>query len=432
MSYLYLMLSLTAFVTLLPCALYLINRIRDPFHPLMFVGALACMMSVYGVVTGAHRVDSVITHEAINVFLLVTMLSVLGFYAGWGLHWRATRVQEIQVAMPMVEYEPSKLLLWAVIFDLLGVGAHFYTRHEYTVTGYVRDFNALWISSAILSIQILLMSPRHRVGACLTLAVALLPPLDRFFDYGQRGDTFRLAIIILPVFLYKKFRPSRAYFIPAVMFFALILGTLERTRGMTEAGMAANRVDAIFKMLPTVLQDQKEGTFRTDESWLFGTGMIQTVREEQSYEYGGWIRNIGVRFLPKELFDKDQYYTSWSITQYTIHTEENMIFPIPYGSAPTGFAHVFVQFSWAAPLFWMLLGYAARRCYIRALLTDDIRYHAYLVGYFIIGLYLISQDLYAATMNGIYFLPCLMIAYKASRHPEASLELQPAGALPLT
>jgi hypothetical protein len=406
---------LASAIFLWPALLYVMRYIKDPFHPLTFVGVLAFVITSGGILSKGALVLELVSESAVNIYLIVAAVSILGFYGGWWLHLLFHRKQPLSLPDQSVEYEGTRLFLWALIFDLIGVSAYLFTRQNYTATGYVYELGQLWIMGALLSIQAVLVAPRSLVACLITFAVAVIPPIDRFFIYGQRGDTFRLAMVCLPMFFFKKIRPPFAVFLPVVLAFGLVMGTLERTRAILGENAAQTRLEALGKAIPSFFEKDPAERLYGSQTYIYGPAMVQAVRHEQSYEYGAWLYNIGVRFLPKEWFDKDPLYTRWSVTNFNQTTSDDAGFSVPGGSAPSGFASVFVEFGWASPLFWMLLGYIARIRYVKALNTDDLRQHAFLTACYIIGLYLITQDLYAATMNTIYMFPAMIIAYWISR-----------------
>ncbi len=312
-------------------------------------------------------------------------------------------------------YRPQVLLNWSVVFALVGVGAALYTREDYTVTGYLRDFGALWVVGIVLAIEASYLLPSARPVSLIIGCFCLIPPIDRFFSYGQRGDTFRIASMAIPYFLLRGIRPPRVAVIPLAIARALTLGTLDRTRILVGTGEASGRIDALFKVIPSFFDQTPKIQNYGGKEYIFGSAMIATVRDEQSYEYGGFLYNIGVRFLPKEIFDKSELFTEWNNTHYTSRVGAHGGFEVTGGAAPTGFANLFVEFGWVSPVVWLLLGYLTRVLYVRATRGAQLSAIAYLVAFFIVLLYLITQDVYAPTMNAIYLFPTLFIAFKTAR-----------------
>jgi hypothetical protein len=401
-------------ILLIPAVLYGLGLLKDTFHPLFFVGTVSFSLTVYGVFVNREQSLQFVPAEALIVYLLLVILCFAGFAAGWFYARRRDRGIRMAPLQPPV-YRSNLLFLFAIIFTLVGVPIALYTRNDFSVTGYLRDFGQLWMVGALLAIQSGLLQPSLRPAAIILVILCLLPPIDRFLTYGQRGDTFRVALLIVPIFLFYQRRPQRVFFIPAALGLALVLATLVQTRALVYTGEAKNRFDALSKVIPSFVDGKNRQPIQGSEEYIFGSAMVAAARHTNDYDHGfGFLYNLGVRFLPKEYFDKDSLYTAWSPGNYIVHVASDAGYGIPGGSAPSGFAHTFVEFWWFAPLFWALLGFWARRIYLGAL-TGDLARQGYFVAFFIIMLYLLSQDLYTSSMNAIYTLPSLFLAYKAAR-----------------
>jgi hypothetical protein len=405
--------TLLAILCFWPLAVYLIKPRQDPFNPLIFVGATTFFVADFGIFTDHDKALRFVTDGELSVFLIVVIISLAGFYLGW--HARRRRENEQTFPATPAEYRPHTLLNSALLLAFVGVTVALYTREEYSLTGYLRDLGGLWVPAAILAIEAIFLNPTMGAVGFLTAIFCLIPPVDRFFSYGQRGDTFRIAMMAIPFFLVRNRRPARVIFVPAALVLALTLGTLERTRILVNDGEATGRVDALFKVIPSFFTPRGNIASYASKEYVFGTAMISTVRDEGSYEYGAFLYNLGVRFIPKEAFDKLGLFTSWNNTNYLSHVGHHAGFDIPGGAAPSGFAHVFVEFGWACPVFWFFLGSLARWFYARAVFGRDLSSIGYMTVYFIILLYLITQDLLNATMNAIYTFPALYLVYRAAR-----------------
>ncbi len=401
-------------ILLIPAALYVGGVIKDTFHPIFFFGTLSFFIAVYGIFTNGDYTERFVSAADVNVYLLVTLLAFAGFLVGWAWAKRRERRAPEKVAVPR-QYRPSLLFVWSLVFSAVGVSAALYTRNDFTITGYLRDFGTLWLVGALLAIQSALLLPTLRVAAIFIVAVCLIPPIDRFLSYGQRGDTFRIAMLIIPFFLFYGRRPPRSVFIPAAILLALVLATLVQTRVLVNSGEARNRVDALTKVIPSFFDGVNRKPPQGGEEYIFGTAMVSAARQTGVYDNGvGFIYNTAVRFLPKEYFDKDPLYTRWAIVNYIPYVSWIAGYTIPGGAAPSGFAHAFVEFWWFAPLFWMLFGFVARRIYLRTL-TGDLAQQGYFTAFFVFTLYLVAQDLYAFTLQLIDTLPALWIAYRTAR-----------------
>jgi hypothetical protein len=411
---------LLAIISLWPLANYLIKPRQDPFHPLLFVGATTFFVADVGVFANHQLALRLVSDHDLSVFLVVVILSLLGFYAGWFRQRRKEPVLQMMAAP--AEYRPNTILNCALGLAVIGVSIALYTREDYTITGYLRDLGGLWVAAAILAIEAMFLNPTMGGVGLLTATLCLIPPIDRFFSYGQRGDTFRIALLTMPFYMLRNRRPAKIVFVPAAIFLAVTLGTLERTRTLLGEGEATSRIDALFKVIPSFFQETRNIKNYAAKEYIYGAAMVATVRDDQSYEYGAFLYNIGVRFIPKEAFDKLGYFTQWNNTNYNALVGGHAGFDVPGGAAPTGFAHLFVEFGWAAPFAWLLLGSLARWMYARAVYGHDLASIGYLAAFFIVLLYLMTQDLLTSTMNAIYTFPILYFVYRAARIPQTHTE----------
>lgn len=407
-----------------PLVLYVLGLLKDPFHPCLFVGVLAFFIAPYRPLVNLDPALAYVEPGSIAYYLAVTGVSMLGFYAGYGLYVRrrARRGPPLQTRQP-VQFSPNRLFACGAIFVVVGVTAYAFLGYDYTATGYLRDLIILWMSGFVLVLQSVILDRRLMLPGIIVMAVALYPPLDRFSSYGQRGDTFRLACLAIPAFLLLHKRPPRAVFIPAAIALALVLSVLERTRGMVESGEQPNRVEAVLHVLPDFFENKPIHYYGTEE-FIYGSAMIDTVRDEGNYNYGRFLADLAVRFLPKEFFDKDALYSPWSRTKNFLTTQEHAGFVLYPGSMPSGFAAMFVEFWWLSPCFWMLMGYWLARRYDRAL-SYQIDQQAYYAVMFVVVLYLITQDQYDWLLNLVYLTVPAWLAYRWGRmSTEANEEME--------
>ena len=318
-------------------------------------------------------------------------------------------------------YNPTTLMIFGAALVVIGVACYWYTREDYSFTGYIRAWALVWVSGLILVMQSVLIRRSNLFVGLIFGVLALVPPVDRFFIYGQRGDTFRLAIIVIPVFLFFGRRPPRAVFIPAAICLVLVLSVLERTRGTVENGQASNRVQALVNVLPDFFKERSTSYYGT-EDFIYGSAMVDAVRNSGEYNYGRCVVDFAVRFLPKELFDKDKYYSQWSRPLAAETTSLAAGYSIDYGSFASGYAFAFVEFWWFTVFFWAGLGYWIRRQYVAASNTSRLDQHAYFVTLFIMLLYLITQDINDFLLNIVCLNIPLLVAYRYSREHAAPNE----------
>jgi hypothetical protein len=403
-----------AVVCLFPTALYVAGRLRDPFHPFLFVGAATFFVACYRPASQLQLSLSFVSLSALGYYFAVTAFSLLAFYVGFVLYRRKQHENEPQPTPVDAEYSAGKMIALGTLYVAIGTATYLLTRENYEITGYLCDFAALWVPGFILVLQAMLLRRSLIPFGLLVLAAALIHPVDRIVIYGQRGDTFRLAVLTIPFFLFFARRPPRAIFLPLVLALGVVLAALPYTRGLVGEAGGMNRIQALAHVLRTG-DFNNETTYSGGEEHVYGAAAIQAVRDSGKYNYGRFLADIAVRFLPKEFFDKEAYYSPWSRTNAFVTTGDNAGFTPPFGAYPTGFAMAFIEFWWFSLLFWAALGYSLRALYDRAVDSTRINFHGYYTCLFIILLYLITQDLADFVMNIIYILIPMYIGYRLSR-----------------
>ncbi|MCL2646587.1 MAG: hypothetical protein FWD61_06220 [Phycisphaerales bacterium] len=425
-------LFLLVIASLAPAALYVIGKIKDPFHPLLFVGTLSYFIAAHRLVVNQKTHFLLLPEDAYAAYVWVALLAVLGVYWGWRLG-RSRVVKQYSLSYWQSEFQISYLLLAAMTCTMIGIVICFLIRSDQIVIasathgmGYVADLKLLWITGAILWVQIFILCPQYRSIASLMFFASLIPPIERFLSYGQRGDTFRVAVILELFYLMRAKRPSKAVFITAAVILGLVLGTLERTRAIVNSGDAKNRFEAISKVIPSFFA-QADTIPDTGGEDVFGAAAMRTVQDTGTYGYGRSL-TIGLvgRFLPRKFFpDKDAWTTFHGGYDATMIQSATGL-TISGGAACSGFAESFLELSWFSPIIWVGIGYLYRKLWDRAL-AGDLRFQGFMVGFSIAILYGISQALIVAEVNIIYVLLPLFLIYRVA-HTRSEVHLLPAPA----
>jgi hypothetical protein len=411
--------SFFAVLGLGPLFLYLIGKQKDPFHPLIFAGALFYFVCAHRVFTSYTGLLALLPESFYIVYIMAAILSLLGLYAGWWWAGRryAGRFNASNETSP--RYNPSQLMLAATFCAALGTGTHFIFYERYDISAYIRDWGMLWISAAILSVQCFIISRPHRPWAVLVLLISIAPPIDRFLVYGQRGDTFRLAVLVLLAYLMLNRRPSKAVFVTAAFSLAVVLGTLQLTRKIVDRGDATNRFTALREVIPSFFRADVE-ELSTGEEMVFGSAAIAGIRYTGQYGYGlNLTLGFASRFLPRQLFpDKGAFLQNYGgYHQTTIDMTSGIT--ITQGAAPTGTTNGFTEFSWFCFLPWIIVGYFYRRLWDLATLRPSIVFKGLFAAYTMALIYAISQDLVSFEMYLVYMFIPLPLIYRFARIREA-------------
>jgi hypothetical protein len=414
-------------ICLCPLFLYLVRKIKDPFHPLIFAGTLFYFICAHRVFTENVHLVEVLPEALYNAYLIASILSVVGLYAGW--YWCVRRERKMSPRPVVVhDYHAGLLMCFATLFAGLATTVHFVFYEQYELTGWIRDWSALWITAAIICVQVSIVSAQHRIWAVLVLLIALAPPVDRFLVYGQRGDTFRLAMLVAVAYITLRRRPSKAVFIVAATILALTLATLQLTREIVDDGEATNRFTALAEVIPHFF---KRDVVRVDtgEELVFGSAAIASTRSTERYGYGlSWTAGLLVRLLPRPLVpDKYRYFADLAAYDpASIYSAAGVT--ISSGAAPSGTASGFAELGWLCFIPWILLGYGYRKLWTWSTQRHELFYQALFAGYTMAVLYAISQDLSTAEVNLLYVMLPIPLAYRIARQPkqiESPAQLQP-------
>jgi hypothetical protein len=404
---------LAAACMLAPVVLYLVGALRDPFHPLLFVGVVSYFIAPHRLIFHGPQSLELADADTFAAYLGVSLIAVLGVYAGWA--WGGRRPAVVAQCADG-SYSVARLVVPAVVFAAVALPVHFITRDSAErFSGYFRDLSSLWIAAAILLIQAVTLAPRRdRLPLLLLLLAAVVPPVERFLNYGQRGDTFRLAALGMLAFLMWRRRPSKPVFVVAAAGLAVVLATIASTRHLVATGQAPDRIRALAQVIPDFFQNHQKADAGDEQ--IFGAAIVATVRQTGRYGYGlGLTVGLAGRLLPREFFpDKDDYtFFSGGYNRADIRGATGLT--IPGGAAPSGFANGFAELSWACPVVWALFAVPYRRLWERARGGDDVPAVGLFTGYTMAMLYAVTQDLLTAEINMLHVLLPLAVVYRFAR-----------------
>jgi hypothetical protein len=425
-------LLLATLICLSPAILYVVGVIKDPFHPLMFVGALTFFVTTYSPLRHQRLVLEYLPGDIWARYQILVCAIICAIYGGWiyssrrRKRWLAQGIEETIRPVDYAEYNDWTLLLIGAVLITVGVCMFLLKYEDLEGSGYARDLGTLWLPGSVLMIQVMVRNPRLRMAALCGLILALVPPINRFLVYGQRGDTARLALLLLCFYMTRGKRPSKGLFIGAAVGLAILLSSLTATRNLVANGEATNRITALLQVGPKFFTTAPE-ELSGGEEYVYGTVATEHAREVGSWGYAAAVTYVPlIHTLPHEFFP-------WKFDYFYMHTnydwpEIRSMFGIQIanGSAPTGIADLFIDQWWFSLITWFLLGYAIHRSHLRTSIHGNIRSQGIFIGIMVGLLYLISQEIYFAYMNVLYNLPPLLIAYRMARVKTSEMALQPA------
>ncbi|MGC8542149.1 MAG: hypothetical protein ACP5QA_16190 [Phycisphaerae bacterium] len=413
---------LVAAIGSMPFLLYILGKIKDPFHPLVLLGAMGATMAARKLLFNPDPALSYVRLDSLQEYLAISAFSMLALYYGWHLHQKKHAHKPLLALPPKMfygaEYDVGKMLPIGAAWAVIALGVYILTYHRFTESGYLRDLWYLRIPAVILLLQAILIDRSIVALATFFILVGIAPDLNHIRNYGGRGSTAMLFDLAMVPYFFLGRRPRKSRFLLVFFLAGIALLALAGSRTVLGTGQAHNRISAIYVAAKQmILRDSKTThIYSPGRSFVVGAAEIQLANDQDNWDNGGIFWNFGVLLLPHELFpQKSLYYTYWGEHNAVKHIQHGVYARIPLGVAPTGFASVFIEFHWLFPMPWLLLGYWLAWLYRRAVLERRLSSQAVLVTANIICLYLVAQDCFASLWIALLTTLPTYVAYKYCR-----------------
>ena len=430
---------LVAILSLGPGALYLLRRGRDPFAPPRFIGGCAFVIADRKLLTNPQPALNHLPASFYHEYLWIVFFSLASLYAGW--YWwkrrhRSAILLPSQLKVPAQagwlsayrrEFRPERLLAAGLGFAFLAFLSLVITHGHKHATGYVRDLSFLSVPAVIFLIQAMMLDTSYALPAIFGIALALSRYVLRFFSYGGRGDTARIATLLLVPYLFRGTRPRKLPLVILAVSLAIGLIALAKSRKILSQGEAPNRIEAVAAAVKQMFSGEHR-KYSLGQEFVIGAAEVYSVQKLHNWDYGRFAWNVLATFPPHQFFPhKIQWQTTWGEgPRGYLNTIRNATgLPFLTGAAPTGFADAFVEFWWLFPIFWFLLGYWLHHVYAGAVYEKRLDYQGYLAILFVVLLYLVAQGFYPASFNFLFSILPAMIAYRwcrVVRHPAGARE----------
>ena len=420
-----------AIVSLAPLALYLVGRVRDPFHPLALAGLLAFGIADFKLLLDPGSALNYVEAGSLVEFELIAAASLLCLYLGW--HWRgwrrpAGRLRGAVAGSPPRAYSPSRLLGTGGLMALLALTAWLVDIHRVRATGYVADWVFLQTPAAVLLIQAGLLDRNLWLPALTALCLDLFGCAYHAYTYGSRSTTAILFTVLAVPFFVRGARPRKKWVLVAGAVGFIVMMTLAETRTIVGKGEAPNRFAALWVAGERFIHGGQR-RYGAGREFVVGAGEVQVVQDQQNWNFGRVFPDMAIIFLPHQYFpDKYDWVSPWDaphffplLRRYLGLTKK----VLSYGVAPTGFADAYVNFWWMFPLFWLALGYFLNFIYAEAVYGHRLDHQCYLVCSFLVLFLLVGQDIEAGEFAALFtMLPAwLAYGYAAEHNPHPGLAL---------
>ena len=229
-------------------------------------------------------------------------------------------------------------------------------------------------------------------------------------------------------FLFRGTRPRKPWVLIFGFVAAVVMMTLAETRSIVGSGEAPNRIAALVVAGKRFLRGGSRG-YGPGREFVVGAAEIEAVQERQNWNYGRVFPDIAVIFLPRQLFpEKYDWVSDWISPHFvpTIRRALGLNYLL-HGVAPTGFADGYVQFWWLYPVFWFLLACFTHYVYAGAVYARRLGYQCYLLAWFVVLLYLVTQGIEAAGFNALFTLAPAWLAYRYARVRRGAVAGAPMG-----
>lgn len=413
-----------AVVSLAPLALYLVGRIKEPFHPLTLAGVITFGLADYKLLRDPGPALNYVTAGALVEFELISAFSLLCLYAGW--RWRSRRsvggLQGRPPGPPPAAYSPTRLLAVGGLLATLTLAAWLVTIHKVYNTGYVGDWVFLQTPGAVLLIQACILDRNLLLPAITALCLDLFGCVYHAYTYGSRSTTAILFTVLVVPFIVRGTRPRKPLVIALGLIAGVALMALAATRTIVGKGEASNRFDALWIAGEDFLHGGRR-SYGAGREFVVGAGEVQVVQEQQDWNYGRVFLDMPIIFLPHQYFpNKYDWVSRWDaphsfplLRRYLGLSKK----VLSYGVAPLGFSDAFVNFWWLFPVFWLLLGYYLQYLYSGATSGRRLDFQAYLVCSFFVLFLLVGQDIEAGEFAALLTLLPAWMAYRYAREHDA-------------
>ena len=382
---------------------------------------------------------------------LVSLLCLLGFVAGWRLSLRMPLPhRQLQVTVPSYRVET---IWWAGMFWILVGAIGAYSVRAFWLTTAARG-GRLDISQ-LSGYQVLLFHVGYPgLAMCLWAALksrgsrrvlyfsALLLAASVFiFPYlgaARRGPIFPLLAIFLflPPLVTKR-RPKPPVIIGGLALSGLIMLALISVRQSAIKGEAVELTpeDVLVSRTLAVVENEFVNTTYT----------IATIFENGKYQYGSGHASLLLHWIPRSVWPSKPALGEGSYPWKELYGDVNAKAGQPilgFGAAIGGVADSFVQYGFLAPVYWFLLAFGVARLFLRAIDSEDPRWHLSYLGVICATHWLVSQSFGEASVPGAAYqvVPMITLALCRRRVPRAlarqnpgrpetgSLVLQPSSA----
>jgi len=151
-----------------------------------------------------------------------------------------------------------------------------------------------------------------------------------------------------------------------------------------------------------------------DNEFLYHCGMVGTIAERESYQYGTGYLSLFTHWIPRQWWSGKPALGQGIFPDAASQIPFVMGWSLSGGASAGGVAEVFNQFGFASPLLWFAFGYAMAALYRRTK-GGDVRWGLAYVGVLCASHWLVSQGVAAAFVPACIYVVVPLIALRIAR-----------------
>jgi len=359
--------------------------------------------------------------------LVVAILSLLTFYAGWVLRTPQEGIRGRAVGRG---YSPNSLYIYGAGFSILGVvgyattvylqggWAHLHSQPHYMatrdvyMTAYIYDLALLVFPGILLMLQSVLLAKKvswFRGKALFVVALSALVSVEAVLMSSRQISFFILAIWIFLLPLMRSRPPARVALLAGLLLAGLIPFLLLVYRSHLHLGMEASEFADVES------RDVVERVLRpsTGNEFITHSSLVTACFDSGEYDYGLQVINVLVNFVPRVLW-REKPYDLFRVRPDDLIYNHGGWIPAN-GYVLTGAGSVFFEWGFLGLVFWFLLGRWSRGLFEKTKQGSPKSAVIY-VGLICVLFVFVAQDLWAGLKNAIFMFGPLCLSYGLSSY----------------
>jgi hypothetical protein len=364
------------------------------------------------------------------MFTLGQALALVCLLATLYGHHLGSRPDRLPRTTHPYEYNPRSawaagifLMLVAIAAQYSFFGAMLFGDADYSITAYWYMLYLLFYPGLGMCIRV--YSSRdteyHTPPALLLLCTFSVVFMYFWISQVRRGPLFPFFIVVAYTYYLTTRRVNRAVLVSGLITVGLmmLLFVTIRDYSSKEGSWTAERLERVNFENLLLKKPQIDG----DNEYLYHCGYSATVYESNRYQFGTGYLNLAIHWIPRQWWpDKPTLLDQgWFPRVSNTELQQQIGWQMTPGAAFGGVAETFQQFAWAAPLFWLALGWGIGRSYAYAYYKPTALRQIVYVGIISTTHWLVSQGFVACFIPMMFYtaVPLVLMYGFRVRKPRA-------------